>query len=211
MSSAPAPAIDPATHASQPVLPRDFRGTSSGQQTTSKPAGYGMPCATCKTYYGADLDACPVCRSAERVAPTVAPVRAAQPAAATAGETPDLEVLEAERERFLKEFNAQLLAQTPARSVATNCIQTENHPTNNEPAVICQSCSDHLQERVDVLEAALHMELKEAAQIVYDAVWADPSDPAKTYENAAHALLSELRRRSGITLTFGLVQPPLTD
>jgi hypothetical protein len=38
---------------------------------------------------------------------------------------------------------------------------------------------------VDVCEAALHIDLKEAAQIVYDAVWADPSDPSKTYINAA--------------------------
>jgi len=52
--------------------------------------------------------------------------------------------------------------------------------------------------------------LKEAAQIVYDAVWADSSDPGKTYENAAHALLTELRRRSGVTPTFGLMKP-LTD
>ena len=49
------------------------------------------------------------------------------------------------------------------------------------------------------MEAALHIDLKEAAQIVYDAVWSDPSDPSKTYQNAAQALLSELRQRSGIT------------
>ena len=73
--------------------------------------------------------------------------------------------------------------------------------------MVCQGCYDHLQERVDVLEAALHMDLKEAAQIVYDAVWADPSDPTKTYENAAHALLAELRKRSGVAQVFGLLQP----
>jgi hypothetical protein len=64
---------------------------------------------------------------------------------------------------------------------------------------------------VDVLEAALRMDLKEAAQIVYDAVWADPSDPNKTYENAASALLSELRKRSGVPHTFALLCPPLAD
>ena len=48
------------------------------------------------------------------------------------------------------------------------------------------------------VEAALHIDLKEAAQIVYDAVWSDPSDPSKTYQNAAQALLTELRKRSGI-------------
>ena len=53
----------------------------------------------------------------------------------------------------------------------------------------------------------MHMDLKEAGQIVYDAVWADTSDPNKTYENAAHALLAELRRRSGVAQVFGLLQP----
>jgi hypothetical protein len=49
------------------------------------------------------------------------------------------------------------------------------------------------------MEAALYMDLKEAAQIVYDAVWSDPSDPPKTYQNAAQALLTELCERAGIT------------
>jgi hypothetical protein len=31
------------------------------------------------------------------------------------------------------------------------------------------------------------------------AVWSDPSDPRKTYQNAAQALLTELCERSGIT------------
>jgi hypothetical protein len=42
---------------------------------------------------------------------------------------------------------------------------------------------------------------------VYDAVWADPSDPGKTYQNAASALLTELRKRAGITAVLGPFQP----
>jgi hypothetical protein len=57
------------------------------------------------------------------------------------------------------------------------------------------------------MEAALHVDLKEAAQIVYDAVWADTSDSNKTYENAAQALLTELRRRAGISAVLGPLQP----
>jgi len=60
---------------------------------------------------------------------------------------------------------------------------------------------------LDLVEAALHMELKEAAQIVYNAVWADSSDPSKTYQHAAQALISELRKRAGITLVLGSLQP----
>ena len=76
-----------------------------------------------------------------------------------------------------------------------------------EPATVCQACYDQLQERVDVLEAVLHMDIKEAAEVIYDAVWSDPSDPTKTYQNAAQAMLSELRKRSGVTPVFGPLQP----
>jgi hypothetical protein len=175
-------------------------------QIVPKHVGYGMPCANCKTYYAADLKVCPVCKAGERVSPTAVPVR---PSMLTSEVCPDPIALEEERERFLRDFNAQVFAsQFPANTnVGLHCIHEEKHPGSPEPAVVCQGCYDHLQERVDVLEAALHMDLKEAAQIVYDAVWADPSDPTKTYENAAHALLAELRKRSGVAQVFGLLQP----
>jgi hypothetical protein len=122
---------------------------------------------------------------------------------------PDPVALEEERERFLRDFKAQVFAsQLPiGGNTGLRCVHEENHPSGPEPPAVCKSCHDHLQERVDVLEAAMHMDLKEATQIIYDAVWADPSDPTKTYENAAHALLAELRRRSGVTQVFGLIQP----
>ena len=80
-------------------------------------------------------------------------------------------------------------------------------PGNRRRAEICQACYERLQERVDIFEAALHLDLKEAAQIIYDAVWADPSDPSKTYQNAASALLTELRKRAGMTTVLGPFQP----
>src|SRR5208282_426890 len=98
---------------------------------------------------------------------------------------------------------------TPAPAAAARCARGENHPTVDEPAAVCQSCYDQLQEKVDVLEAALHIDLKEATQIVYDAVWAEPSEPTKTYQNAAAALLAELRKRSGVTPTFHAKMPLL--
>jgi hypothetical protein len=72
----------------------------------------------------------------------------------------------------------------------------------HDPASVCESCYARLQERVDVLEAALLMDLKEASQVIYDAVWADTSDSHKTYSNAAQALLSEVRRRAGMKLVI---------
>jgi hypothetical protein len=50
------------------------------------------------------------------------------------------------------------------------------------------------------------MDLKDAAEVIYDAVWSDPSDPGKSYENAAQAMLSELKKRSGIPPVFGPLQ-----
>jgi hypothetical protein len=87
------------------------------------------------------------------------------------------------------------------------CTLGEHHAAAAEAASICKPCYDRLQERVDVCEAALHIELKDAAQIVYDAVWADPSDPSKTYTNAAGALLTELRKRAGVASMIGPFQP----
>jgi len=173
-----------------------------------KPIGYGLPCIKCRTYYPANVKVCPVCQTSERVSPSVT-LAPTTPAPVMSEETPDLATLEAERERFLRDFKAQLLnSQRVVHShPPTNCTRSENHQAGAQPATICQGCFDHLQERVDILEAALHIDLKEAAQIVYEAVWADTSDSSKTYDNAAHALLNELRKRAGITQTFGIHQP----
>jgi hypothetical protein len=189
---------------------------AAGQPETSplglKPAGYGLPCMKCRTYYPANVEVCPVCQTSERVSAVVTAARTSTAAPVVSEETPDLATLEAERERFLKDFKAQLLtSQMQVHSTtSTNCTRAENHQSSHQAATICQTCFDQLQERVDILEAALHIDLKEAAQIVYEAVWADTSDSTKTYDNAAHALLNEMRKRAGITQTFGILQP-LTD
>lgn len=167
-------------------------------------ARYGLPCAKCKTYYTSDLAACPICKSPQRVSPT-APL----PTAAPAEQLPDPDKLAQERERFLNEFKSQIdVSPLPpeAATPAQHCNRVENHTSGPQTADVCQGCYDKLQERVDVLEAALHIDVAEAAQIVYDAVWADPSDPNKTYQNAAQALLTELRRRSGVPQVFGPLQ-----
>jgi hypothetical protein len=190
------------------TVPRASEGAKPWQ-SVAKPAGYGLPCSGCRTYYSADLPACPVCNNRERIE------AAASSAAATAPEDdpcPGPDVLERERERFLREFKAQLLASQaqPLPAAKACCVKTENHLSDSETAAVCQSCYSHLQQRVDVMEAALHIDIKEAAQIVYDAVWADSSDSGKSYENAASALLNELRKRSGVTPAFGLMKP-VTD
>jgi hypothetical protein len=183
-----------------------LNGATHGLQSGRKAVGFGMPCAKCRTYYPADQKTCPVCKSGERVSPALTAV----PASAVLNEElPDPILLEEERERFLREFKAQVFASQMPTNAGTpaRCLQAVNHRENFAPATVCQSCYEQLQERVDVLEAALHMDLKDATQIIYDAVWADPSDSSKTYQNAAHALLSELRKRSGVTPTFGPMQP----
>jgi hypothetical protein len=216
MTSTPTAPVGAKKSVSPAVLPNNGDTQTTERTTKASPAltlqgvpkqvGYGMPCANCKTYYAADLKACPVCKTSERVSPAAVPVRSTVAAAELC---PDPVALEEERERFLRDFKAQVFAsQLPINGTGNlSCTHDENHPGSPEPPTVCQGCYDHLQERVDVLEAALHMDLKEAAQLIYDAVWADPSDPTKTYENAAHALLAELRRRSGVTQVFGLLQP----
>lgn len=185
------------------------RRVSDGQEESSrKISGYGLPCSKCHLYYPADLDECPTCHHKERVLP-VAPQFPVRPAQTSAEPIPDSSVLEQEREEFLRQFKSRLLeahANVVSASEST-CKFTEHHPGAPGKADVCTSCYERIQERLDVCEAALHIDLKEAAQIIYDAVWADPSDPGKTYQNAASALLTELRKRAGITAVLGPFQP----
>jgi hypothetical protein len=165
--------------------------------------GYGLPCSKCKTYYAADLKACPVCQATERVSPLDAPV--VTNAVAITTDLPDPAKLEEERERFLREFQSRV----PLEIQTTenyHCSHGENHPDTFEPASVCQGCYEMLQQRVDQMEAALLIDPKEATTIVYDAVWSDPSDPTQTYANAAQALLNELRIRAGVKMVMSPMQ-----
>ena len=175
-------------------------------EAVHRSSGYGLPCSKCRLYYSANLDVCPTCNHRERVSPNLVPALPKSQAAAEI--VPDSELVEQEREAFLKEFKSQLFA---AHAEVANspiiCTLEENHVQGAEAACICRPCYDRLQERVDICEAALHMDVKDAAQLVYDAVWADPSDPSKTYTNAASALLTELRKRAGVSSMIGPFQP----
>jgi hypothetical protein len=178
------------------------------KETPRRPSGYGLPCSKCHLYYSADLDVCPTCKHNERVSP-IAPKVRPRVSQAVVDPIPDTAVVEQEREEFLRQFKSQLME---AHAEVVNapesfCKFGEHHSGEPASAEICQACYERLQERVDVFEAALHLELKEAAQIIYDAVWADPSDPNKTYQNAASALLTELRKRAGMTTVLGPFQP----
>jgi len=210
MSATPSSAVNGAR--TQPEVQPTGPGhpAASAGEVARKPAGYGLPCAQCRTYYPSDLKVCPVCKSSERVAVIAIKVPAR---VAPSEQLTDPALLEQERERFLREFKAQLTTLQTAgqRTALSRCVRKEHHRGMFAAAAICHDCYEHLQERVDVLEAALQMDVKEAAQIIYDAVWADPSDSNKTYENAANALLSELRKRSGVPHTFALLQPPMAD
>lgn len=178
----------------------------NGANPAYKPSGFGLPCANCRLYFPASLDACPACNCKERVSPIVARTIPIPQVAAEL--EPDAELLEQQREAFLREFKSQLFAaDADVIHAPVVCTLEEHHEEAAEPASICKPCYDRLQERVDVFEAALHIDLKEAAQIVYDAVWADPSDPSKTYTNAAGALLTELRKRSGVSSLLGPFHP----
>ncbi len=177
--------------------------------------GYGLPCVKCKTYYAADLSMCPVCKSEERVSPVLDAAAGSVPnVPETALPAPDDAALEEERERFLREFKSQSYAsQVQLEAGETDsgkslgCGLEGNHREGFEPAEVCQECYMRLQQRVDLLEASLHMDLIDATRVVYEAVWSDPSDPSKTYQNAACAILTELRKRAGISVVLGPLKP----
>lgn len=191
---------------------------SPGHEATidHKAAGYGLPCSKCRLYYPADLDACPTCHHKERISPTARPKTPPRVSQAAPTPIPDTNSVEKEREEFLRQFKSQLAeAHAEVTNDGTNEMANapeavcsgEHHTGEPARAEICKACLERLQERLDLCEAALHLDLKEAAQIIYDAVWADPSDPNKTYQNAANALLTELRKRTGMNSLHGPFHP----
>lgn len=187
---------------------RKDASSALGSDSPRKASGYGLPCAKCHLYYPADLEVCPTCKHNQRVSPVVPKVQTKVAQLAT-DPIPDTSIVEQEREEFLRQFKSQLLEAHAevAKASESVCKFGEHHSGEPASAEICQACYERLQERLDVFEAALHLDLKEAAQIIYDAVWADPSDPGKTYQNAASALLTELRKRAGMTTVLGPFQP----
>lgn len=193
-SAALGAAAQPAPFASMPDVAREYRAF-----------GYGMPCAKCRAYYPSDMHACPICKSQERVSPAaVGPI----PASAASPQADEAKLMTEERER-LRELKSQIYASHTQVGAATTfrCALDQNHKGAVEPAAVCHACYGEVRQQADRMEAALHMDTKEAAKIVYDAVWADTSDPNKTYLNAAAALLSELRKRAGIGILLGGNQP----
>ena len=195
-------------------------------ERSGRRVAYGLPCANCKTYYAADLAACPYCGCPERIGTSAAPVPATElkqelenlraeiaqalgdepllPGPAV-GRTPE------ERDQFLKQYKSQLYASHTQINPATafRCTLERNHRQGYEPAAICKTCYNQAAERMEQLEAALCMDIREAAQLIYEAVWSDPSpsDPSRTYQNAAQAVLGELRRRAGLNMLFSAVPP----
>ena len=178
------------------------------------------------------MHVCPICKSPNRISPTeptahshLSGSAAAQPgsqlatgAQVTGAQVTGLQITGAQitgaqiddgRERFLKELKSQAFAShTQINATATfRCVLEHQHSGASEPAAVCHSCYCEARQQADRMEAALHMDTKEAAKIVYEAVWADTSDPNSTYLNAASALLSELRKRAGIGLLLGANQP----
>jgi len=172
--------------------------------TVTRAIGYGMPCANCRAYYPADMQACPICHAKERVSPTaVVPI----PGSQTPAEPDQAKLLAEERDR-LRELKSQIYASQPQVATATfRCALDQNHDGDVEPAAVCHSCYSTARQRADRMEAALQMDTQTAAKVVYEAVWADTSDPNKTYVNAANALLAELRKRAGAGLAAKASQP----
>lgn len=151
-------------------LPDALSGIATASAASvPKASGYGLPCAKCRTYYAAALPACPICKSPERVSPTLQAVTV--PVEPALDPVPDAEVLEQERERFLQEFKAQIAGGLQINaSTSFRCNKEENHEGSFEPAAVCQSCYDRLRERADQFEAALLIDVKDATQIIYEAV-----------------------------------------
>jgi hypothetical protein len=200
-------ALSPSTESRQPSTP--VRVHVPKPQTPpkapafdQKPAGYGLPCAKCKTYYLASLNSCPICKTVERVSPI-----ALIPARERVVTSENTRKADGVQETLLRDLKTKLAADSQGATQApVRCKFAGEEPTH-KLASVCKTCYEDLEERLDLYEAALHMDLSEAAQVIYDAVWADTSDSNKTYLNAARALLAEVRKRAGLNVVLGSLQP----
>ena len=152
------------------------------------------------------MQACPICKSPERVSPTAPVINSAASTAAQPASAPQIDP---QRERLLKEIKSEAFASHTQINAAAafHCVLKHQHSGANEPAAVCHTCYSDARRQADLMEAALHIDAKDAAQIVYEAVWADTSDPNATYLNAAKALLSALHKRAGIGLLLGDHRP----
>jgi hypothetical protein len=186
--------------------------------TRHRPVRFGLPCARCKAYYASDLPACPMCKCAERVS-----AEKVETESTNISKKPSADVLrgalrppiqlashrDEDGNRFHRwESRLLLCADTEEinAGVTSLCILDENHNAQSEYASICLSCYEQLREKLARAEAALFIDLGEAAQIVYRAVWSDPSpsEPSRAYQSAARALLNELCHRAGIASSCGV-------
>src|SRR5271167_5007350 len=95
-----APAVLPSNRDTQTTERMAKPSPPLAPRAVPQPAGYGMPCANCKTYYAADLKTCPVCKAGERVSPSAVPLRST---ISPSELCPDPVALEEERERFLRD------------------------------------------------------------------------------------------------------------
>jgi len=205
--SSSAAAAAPALTTQNAVTSSNHNEISRNVPTTLPGGGYGLPCAKCRTYYDSSLNVCPVCKESKRVAVNAVSVRTTTP------EALDSAAVEEQRRRLARELNPEAYSSSSVSALeaplvaSSPCTLKKNHAGESKTAEVCQSCYTDLQNRADLMEAALHIDLKEAAQVIYEAVWADPSDPTKTYQNAAQALLTELHKRAGISAVITPVHP----
>src|ERR1700722_18468262 len=74
-------------------------------QRDPKGTGYGLPCVKCKTYFTADLSACPVCKTEDLISPASVMYNntSSRPSEPVAPERENV-ALKEERDRFLRKF-----------------------------------------------------------------------------------------------------------
>ncbi|MGB0039692.1 MAG: hypothetical protein WBQ00_12385, partial [Terriglobales bacterium] len=119
-------------------------GSTQTFELRSVSIGYGMPCAKCRAYYPSDMDACPICKTRERISPgTTGASPASAPAIASAhprtnSNSEEAKLLAEEREH-LRVLKSQIYASQPS-ATTFRCALDQNHNGTVEPAAVCHSC-----------------------------------------------------------------------
>src|ERR1700758_4352357 len=129
-------ALQPTTEVRQPsqtvrVNVPGTRNTPKPSPVDQKPAGYGLPCAKCKTYYLANLSACPICKSTERVSPVVVVPQRKRAEATQDRPSDDMQ------QNILRDLKSQLSAESQTSPAKARCRFAGDEPTHKS-ATVCK-------------------------------------------------------------------------
>jgi len=173
--------------------------------------GYGLPCSKCRMYYPLTWTAAPSALSPERVSPTAyqrcrSPNCSAIPA--KSGRT-----FVDDRDRLLKELKSQIF-QAHTQINAAAHIPLLHGPESRRKLGTGRRLPQLLRRASSTGRpngSRLHIDLKRGGTVVYKAVWADSSDPARLTRTLPRAVIGTAQAGRNLDCCSARISPGATE